>query len=730
MPETIRGTIERAYHRSPCFSAGVLTADDGRTVRFAGKFCANDGDVVALIGHWKHDAKYGRQFVVESLSYELPETSEGLVNYLAKHPAFTGIGETTARRIVMYAASTANLDRIIRQDVDELHRQLRVPRATLESLCEAWIANSAENEVRAYLSGFGLSAHQVETLLGKFGNSIVGVLRSDPYQLIQHVRGYGFKKVDKIARAMGTPKDHPGRIEAGLQYVVTEEIGNGHTWIGGADLVDKANELLLLDTLDSRDVIRDAGMRLLARGDLVSDGDAVSTPYIRDAERLIQNRFAGYSSGRMFPTPPLRIRTDDLKAKQIEAIQNACNHALTVISGGAGTGKTYTLARLAAAFREAQLNIALCSPTGKAAKRIEETLRAEGVDLEAKTIHRLLKYDGTRFNRDSLSEPIAADPEDDEDGGEPGYDVVIVDEVSMVDVPLMAELLRRIDFARTRLILVGDHNQLPPVGPGNVLRDIIAHRLVPLVVLDEIVRQAGVLKANSSAILTGVVAPTAVSDPAWTVVDAFQDALPIQAYLRDLVLRKLPERLGVDPVRDVQIITPTHLGALGTKAINQMMQHLLHGDPGRKFAVGDKVIQTSNDYDLGIMNGTIGRVLEYEPGAEGGYWIDFDGVGTRQIKGDAVHDVQLAYALTAHKAQGSEFPCAVVLCHRSHFFADRNWLYTAVTRAAKYCVLIGDQWGLRNAARKNQVIHRRTFLDRWARAPTDGVRNGQELVHA
>lgn len=730
MPETIRGTIERTYHSSPGFSAGVLTAADGGAVRFAGKFCANDGDVVALVGHWKHDAKYGRQFVVESLSYELPETSEGLVNYLAKHPAFTGIGETTARRIVMYAASAANLDRIIRQDVDELHRQLRVPRATLESLREAWIANSAENEVRAYLSGFGLSAHQVETLLEKFGNSIVGVLRSDPYQLIQHVRGYGFKKVDKIARAMGTPKDHPGRIEAGMRYVVSDEISNGHTWIGGANLVDKANELLLLDTLDSHDVIRDAGMRLLAQGALVSDGDAVSTPHIRDAEREIQNKFAGYSSWRMFPAPPLRIRTDDLKPKQIEAIQNACDHALTVISGGAGTGKTYTLARLAAAFRDAQLNIALCSPTGKAAKRIEETLRAEGVDLEAKTIHRLLKYDGTRFNRDSLSEPIAADSENDEDVGEPGYDVVIVDEVSMVDVPLMAELLRRIDFARTRLILVGDHNQLPPVGPGNVLRDIIAHRLVPLVVLDEIVRQAGVLKANSSAILTGLVAPTAVSDPAWTVVDAFQDALPIQAYLRDLVLKKLPDRLSVDPVRDVQIITPTHLGALGTKAINQMMQHLLHGDPGRKFAVGDKVIQTSNDYDLGIMNGTIGRVLEYEPGAEGGYWIDFDGVGTRQIKGDAIHDVQLAYALTAHKAQGSEFPCAVVLCHRSHFFADRNWLYTAVTRAAKYCVLIGDQWGLRNAARKNQVIHRRTFLDRWARAPTDGVRNGQELVHA
>ncbi len=730
MPETLRGTIQKTYHSSPGFSAGVLQTDDGQSVRFAGKFCANEGDVVALVGRWKHDPKYGRQFLVESLSYELPDSAEGLVQYLAKHPAFTGVGEATARKIVGYAASAANLDRIICTDIGELHRRLRIPRATLESLREAWIANSAENEVRTYLSGFGLTAHQVDTLLELFGNAIVGVLRSDPYQLIKHVRGYGFKKVDKIARAMGTPKDHSGRIEAGLLYILSEEVGSGHTWIGGADLIDKANELLLLDTLDSRDLIRQAGERLLAREELVADGNAVSTPPILQAEKLIQNIFEGYSTWRSFPAPPLPIRTDDLKSKQVEAIRNACNHALTVISGGAGTGKTYTLARLTAAFRDAQLKIALCSPTGKAAKRIEEALRNEGVDLEAKTIHRLLKYDGTQFNRQSLSDPIAGNQDDNEHSGEPGYDVVIVDEFSMVDVPLMAELLRRIDLTRTRLILVGDHNQLPPVGPGNILRDIIAHRLTPLVVLDEVVRQAGVLKANSSAILLGTVAATAVNDPAWTVADTFQDVLPIQAYLRELVFKKLPERLGLDPIRDVQIITPTHLGGLGTKALNQMMQHLLHGDPGRKFAVGDKAIQTSNDYGLGVMNGTIGHVVAFEPGRDGGYWIDFDGIGQCRIKDEQVANVQLAYALTAHKAQGSEFPCAVVLCHRSHFFADRNWLYTAVTRSSKYCVLVGDRWGLRNAARKNHVIHRRTFLDRWARAPTEGVHNGKELVHA
>ena len=397
MPETIRGTIQKTYHSSPGFSAGTLRADDGQIVRFAGKFCANEGDVIALVGRWNHDARYGRQFVVESLSYDLPETTEGLVNYLAKHPAYIGIGEATARKIVGYAASAANLDRIIRQDIDELHRQLRIPRGTLESLREAWIANSAENEVRTYLSGFGLTAHQVDTLLETFGNGIVGVLRSDPYQLIRYVRGYGFKKVDKIARAMGTPKDHPGRLEGGLLYIVSEEVSSGHTWIGGVDLLDKANELLLLDTLDSRELIRQAGERLLESGELAADGNAVTTPYFLESERLIHQALAVYA-WRKLEQPDIGGCTDGLRAKQVDAFHTALRHTIAVISGGAGTGKTYVLARLAQAFRQAGLAIALCSPTGKAAKRIEETLHAQGVDLEAKTIQRRL--DGSVVRND------------------------------------------------------------------------------------------------------------------------------------------------------------------------------------------------------------------------------------------------------------------------------------------------------------------------------------------
>ena len=713
MPNKISGTVDRTYFTSPKFSAGVLVSNAGDRVRFRGPFCANEGDMVTMIGQWKVDRKYGPQFAADSLSYELPTSTEGLIQYLAKHPAFVGIGEVTARKIVAHAASAAHLDRLIRQDIDELHRELRIRKSTLESLREAWIAHSADNEVRSYLASFGLTHHQMETLLQTFGNSVVGVLRADPYQLIRYVKGYGFKKVDKIARAMGTPKDHRGRIEAGLLFVVNDELSSGHTWTAGADLLDKANNLLLLDTLDSRDVIRAAAERLLQEGLLVADGNAVTTARCLETEQFIQTVFdlQGWDER---PLAGVRLQLAGLKDRQADAYRAALRYCISVISGGAGTGKTYVLARLAKTFQDAGLRVALCSPTGKAAKRIEESLRAQGLDLEAKTIPRLLEYDGHEFHRESLSAPSDRP----NGGGQPntdsGYDVVIMDEMSMTDVSLMAELLRRIDFSKTRLILVGDHNQLPPVGPGNVLRDVIQHNLVPTVILDEVVRQAGVLKTNSMAVLSGTIAPTAVDDPAWSVVDVFQDPQQIQVYLRELVLQKIPDRLRLDPINDVQIITPTHIGPLGTKAINQMMQRLLHGEVARKFAVADKVIQTVNDYGLGVMNGTIGRVVEIESGPGGGYWIDFDGCGARHIKDEQVLNVQLAYALTAHKAQGSEFPCVVVLCHKSHYFADRNWLYTAVTRAARYCIVMGDRWGLRNAVKKNNTIRRRTFLNLWA----------------
>jgi exodeoxyribonuclease V alpha subunit len=700
MSETIHGTVERVYFASPTFSAGVIDAGSGVKVKFSGKFHVSEGEPITIVGDWQKHPKYGYQFTATGLSHDLPETPEGLERYLARSKAFRGIGEATAEKLVEYAGSGERLDDLIRTGIDELRAALRIPVGTLETLREQWIAHATENKVRTYLSAFDLSPHQIDTLLTRFGEGIVSVLKDDPYMLIRHVRGYGFKRVDEIARKTGISKDHPGRVKAGLLHTVQEEIDSGHTWIDGGELIRKANDLLLLDGLDSLDRIKVAGRDLITSGNIVGENAAVSLPYIYEAEKTVADAFA---MARMLPAvepkPTVHIPAD-LNPGQRTAFCSALCERVSAISGGAGTGKTFIVGKLAQAWRDAGKNICLCAPTGKAAKRIEDVLRTKhGItDIEARTIHRVLGYDEHVFHTERID-----------------ADVIVIDEFSMVDVPLCAELFRRIDLSRTQIVLVGDHNQLPPVGPGNILRDIMAHDLVPNTVLDTVVRNAGPIERAAQQILAGNVPPQNSGEPEWAVVDSFKEPEAIRSYLRDLVLDMIPRHLGYDPVRDVQIVTPFHKGPLGTKSVNAMMQYLIHGDVRGRFVIGDKIIQTVNDYTLGVMNGHQGTVLDID---KNGVTVDFDGEGSKVIEQEKQGSLQLAYALTAHKAQGSEFPCVVVLCHKSHFFADRNWLYTAVTRAAKHVIVLGDRWGLRNAVKKNEVRTRRTLLSLWSNAST------------
>jgi len=350
--ETVRGIVHRTFFSASTFSAGLLRTDDGQFVRFRGKFCATEGDALALVGCWMKDPKYGRQFDAESLSYDLPETHDGLVQYLAAHPAFKGIGPKTAERIVDHAGSLEALDRLIRYGAAELHERLHVPTPVLQTLREAWIANTAENKIRAYLAGFGLTPHQMNVLLEVFGAGVVGVLRQDPYQIILYVDRYGFKRVDQIARQMGTPKDHPGRIEAALRYTLAEEIGSGHTWTAGRDLLDKANDILLLDTLDSLDLVRAAANRLLERGDIVADGTAVTVPAMLEAERLIHDVLKAHARTDRPVTVDAAL-AEDLNQGQMAAYHMSLVRGISVISGGAGTGTTFVVSRLARAFRDA-----------------------------------------------------------------------------------------------------------------------------------------------------------------------------------------------------------------------------------------------------------------------------------------------------------------------------------------------------------------------------------------
>jgi exodeoxyribonuclease V alpha subunit len=709
---SIRGVVETIFYSGPAFSAGRLRTANGAIVKFAGKVFVRESDPVRLEGHWVNHPKYGRQFEADFMGHDLEMDPDGLANFLANHPDVKGIGPVKARLIADEFGR--GFDAAIRANPEAVAAAAKVPVEIALDLQRIWVANSDFNTAMAYLSAFGLTHHQVTTLVGKFGSQVVPILERDPYVLVREIPGFGFKRVDKIARKMGTPKDLPSRIRAGLHYCVLAALDDGDCWVEYEDVLDRANTLLVMDTLDSREVIETHLEALLAEGRLVSqpfERLVVADPEIQRMETELAEVLK--TAGRRSPHAVaeaehlLDAEGGELNPEQRDAVGNALDFSISLVTGGAGSGKTYAVSTIASIAERLELKVVLAAPTGKAAKRLEEV-----VGHEASTIHRLLGFNGSTYSRDALN-PIEAD-------------ILVVDEVSMVDIALAWRLFQAVDRARTAVVLVGDHNQLPPVGPGNLLRDLVRSLAIPTTVLTRIIRQAGVLKENSTAILDGEVRPTSNSlvgaRRPWYVIDKFTDRDDVQRMLLLLFEEVLQDRLGYDLTRDVQVLTPTHKGPLGTVELNIELQRLLQqklfgvevapveaGHRARPYP-GDKVIQTKNDYELRVMNGAMGIVVN--AGADGALVIDFDGREVEIEAGsDALGNVQLAYATSIHKVQGSEFPCAVVIAHKSHsFMHHRNLLYTAVTRAKESVVILGDRWGIDNCAAKRQVDRRNTFL--------------------
>ena len=709
---SLRGVVETVFYSGPAFTAGRLRTADGALVNFAGKVFAKPNEAVRLEGQWAEHPKYGRQFAVECLGYDLEMDSDGLANFLANHPDVKGIGPAKARLIADRFG--AGFDAAIRSQPEVVAAVGKAPLESVLALQRIWIANSEFNAAMTYLSRFGLTHYQVTTLVERFGSQVVPILERDPYVLMREISGFGFKRVDKIARKMGTPKDLPSRIRAGIHYCVLAALDDGDCWVEYEDLLDRANTLLVMDTLDSRDLIEGHLEALIAEERLTChpfERLVVAEPEILKMEREL----AGVLRTACMPNPHAIAELDvlldaegaELNPEQRAAVKNALSYSVSLMTGGAGSGKTYAVSTITSIADRLELSVLLAAPTGKAAKRLEQV-----VGHEASTIHRLLGFNGHTYSRDALN-PIEAD-------------ILVIDEVSMVDVPLAWRLFQAINREKTAVVLVGDHNQLPPVGPGNLLRDLVKSRAIPTTVLTRIIRQAGELKENSTAILDGEVRSTSeVKSGArrpWYVIDKFTDAGDLRRMLLLLFDEVLRERLGYDLVRDVHVLTPTHKGPLGTAELNVAMQRLLQKklfqfdvpevDAGHRPRLypGDKVIQTRNDYDLGVMNGAMGVVVTVD--AKEGLVIDFDGRSVEIKSGsDALGNIQLAYATSIHKVQGSEFPCAVVIAHKSHsFMHHRNLLYTAVTRAKESVILLGDRWGMEHCAQKRQVDQRNTFL--------------------
>jgi exodeoxyribonuclease V alpha subunit len=710
--ESIRGVVEAVFYSGPAFSAGRLVTPAGEEVKFAGKIFVREHDTVRLEGRWVVHPKYGRQFEAEFLGQDLELDPDGLARFLANHPDIKGIGPAKARLIADRFGG--DFDRAIRNEPESVAAAAKVSLETIGDLRRIWIANRDFNHAMAHLAAYGLTHHQVTTLVAKFGSQVVAILERDPYVLMREIPGFGFKRVDKIARKMGTPKDLPSRIRAGLHYSVLAALDDGDCWVEYEDLLDRANKLLVMDTLDSREVIERHLEALISEGVLVAQ--ALERLIVADPEiHHMETELAAIFKEARNPSPHavndldalVDVEGGELTPEQRQAVRNALSYSISLMTGGAGSGKTYAVSTIVSIAERLERKVVLAAPTGKAAKRLEEV-----VGYEASTIHRLLGFNGHSYARDALN-PVEAD-------------ILVVDESSMIDIPLAWRLFQAIDRAKTAVVLVGDHNQLPPVGPGNLLRDLVKSRAIPTAVLTRIIRQAGVLKENSTAILSGEVRPTAgVQTGArrpWYVIDRFSDREDVRQMLLLLFEEVLAERLGYDLVRDVQVLTPTHKGPLGTMELNLALQRLLQKKlrgfdvpempPGHRpaFYPGDKVIQTRNDYELGVMNGAMGCVVEATP--QGSLTVDFDGAMVEIEAGsDAASRLQLAYACSVHKVQGSEFPCAIVIAHKSHsFMHHRNLLYTAVTRAKESVILLGDRWGLDNCAARRQVDRRNTFL--------------------
>lgn len=743
----IRGTVARLFHSSPTFCAGRLQPARGEVatrgeINFAGKVFVRQGESVALQGRWVDDDKYGRQFSVISRIHEDTITPDGLAAWLTVHGEAHRIGPVKARKIAKEFGE--NFAGWLRDNPEQVAITAGVPLATVKALAASWEDAEQFNAVGMKLAIWELTGNQIKTLYDKFRGSIVALLEENPYLLIGEVPGLGFKRIDAIARKVGVPPTHPGRIDAAITFSLTEEEDEGSTCMERASLVDATAEALGDGEPETLDLIavRLAALQESEKVRVVRQGgrEFLALPRNWRYEQAISEFLkTADQSNPCFPDgtdhEALAATCEKLDESQQRAVTMALRKRACLISGGAGSGKSTMIAALAKLYREAGqravvirqeerydedgweiddfslpddqpgCRVALAAPTGKAARRLEEV--ASG--FTASTIHRLLGYgpvDGFAFRQGS---PLPVD-------------VVILDESSMLCSQLAYHTVAAIG-PQTALVLVGDHHQLPPVGAGALLRDAIQHELLPMTILNQCHRHAGPLKENCQAILRGEVPPTVdwpvsgAGPGPWYVCKTLHTPDAVLAYAARLFTDVLTKRLGFDAVKDVQFLTPIHAGAIGTRALNIMLQRLhqktlgvevepVTGDKRPKLYVGDKVIQTKNNYALDVMNGHQGVVLV--PGRE--MVVDFGGKIV-EIPKDCAVDIELAYCLTPHKVQGSEMSCVVVICHKTHrFMLHRNWLYTAATRSQKTCVILGDPEGIEHAAKRIVNNQRRTLL--------------------
>lgn len=658
------------------------------------------GSVLLVDGDWRVDPKYGQQFVAQSWTEVMPATLYGIEKYLGSG-LVKGIGPAYAKAIVSrFGLETID---VIENDIERLLEVPRLGKKRMEKIRESWEKQKDIKEVMVFLQGHGVSTAFAAKIYRKYEKDSIAKVKENPYQLADDIWGIGFKTADSIASKMGYEKNDPRRCRSGILYTLNELAEDGHVYAEPEQLVEAAVKLLEAE----ENPVRQALSSMMEAKDVIADNDVIYLPPFYYAENGSAKRlqtllsdtslFNSYVAAE--PEAEYGSKNGGIVYDEVqqEAIQKALDSKVMVLTGGPGTGKTTTTQGIIAAFKARHMSILLAAPTGRAAKRM-----TEATGMEAKTIHRLLEYnpmDGYKRNEEN---PLEGD-------------ALIVDECSMIDILLFYNLMKAIP-SNMRLILVGDIDQLPSVGAGNVLRDIIDSQQIPVVRLTRIFRQA-----QSSRIVMNAHSINAGQFPNiknGLDTDFFfinqEDADEMVKLIIGLVRDRLPKKYGYPP-KEIQVLTPMQRGTVGAGNLNIELQNALNptglslARGGYTFRQGDKVMQIRNNYDKNVFNGDIGYITAVDTN-ERTLTVTFD---NRLVEYDITEldEIVLAYAITIHKSQGSEFPVVVMPVTMKHFvMLQRNLIYTGITRAKKICVLVGTTKALAYAIRNQTVSKRNTKL--------------------
>ncbi len=708
-PDRIHGAVERiTFHSDETGFAVLRVRVRGRRepATVVGTVSSvSPGESVECRGAWINDSKHGMQFQADEIRVIPPTTVEGMERYLGSGMV-KGIGPHFARKLVQ--AFGDEVFEIIENRPQRLLELPGIGRKRLEAVTRAWSEQKAIREIMVFLQSHKVGPARAVRIYKTYGDDAVRIVSENPYRLSGEIHGIGFLTADAIAASLGIEKMSPLRAEAGVVHVLQDFVGRGHCCVPHRELTERCIELLETPEEIVREAIVEGVRRTVLFEEDLDGEPCIWLTSLRNAEIEIAARLLLLRAGHA-PWQPIdedkalpwveKKTSTALSSSQKEAAALALRHKVMVITGGPGVGKTTLVNSVLRIVTAKKGRILLCAPTGRAAKRLSES-----AGMEARTIHRLLEFDPVTggFKRGPKRRLSA--------------DLVVLDEASMVDVVLMSQFLNALPDS-TALLLVGDIDQIPSVGPGSVLRDIIASGAVPVATLTEIFRQAEASEIilNAHRVNRGEIPRGGEKDFFYIPANTPEEIL---ATLLHVVLERIPRRFGLDPARDVQVLTPMNRGALGARSLNQELQQRMNPDRaggverfGSTFTPGDKVIQTVNDYDKEVFNGDIG-IIRAVDSAAGRVEIDYDGRRVPYDSGE-LDAIALAYAITIHKSQGSEYPAVVMVVSTQHYvMLQRNLLYTGLTRGKSLVVLIGQPRALATAVGTSNTVQRLTALRR------------------